>query len=140
MTRSIQRIEEAAGVPLFARDNRSVMLTDAGEKFRAFARQTLTEWEALRKDIRAADNVGGQMSIYASVTATYSILPDLLKSYREAYPEVQIELHTGSAEDSVRQVVNGETDPVRSGTTGKTTSRHRVPSAHTNKPRLCAGT
>ncbi|MFK7911267.1 MAG: HTH-type transcriptional activator IlvY [Akkermansiaceae bacterium] len=110
LTRSVQRIEESIGEPLFIRDNRSVSLTKAGEKFRVFASQTLQEWETLKDEISASDSVSGHMSIYASVTAVYSLLPDLLQSYRETYPDVQIDLRTGSAEESVRQVIDGDID------------------------------
>lgn len=110
LTRSVQRMEEAVGEPLFIRDNRSVRLTEAGEKFRSFATQTLREWEALQEEISDENTVGGHMSIYASVTAVYSLLPDLLQSYRQTYPDVQIELRTGSAEESIRQVINGDID------------------------------
>ena len=110
LTRSVQRMEEAVGEPLFIRDNRSVRLTEAGEKFRSFATQTLREWETLQEEISDENTVGGHMSIYASVTAVYSLLPDLLQSYRQTYPDVQIELRTGSAEESIRQVINGDID------------------------------
>ena len=110
LTRSVQRMEESVGEPLFIRDNRSVTLTDAGEKFRTFATRTLQEWESLKDDITADGAIAGNMSIYASVTAVYSLLPDLLQSYRETYPDVQIDLRTGSAEESVRQVIDGDID------------------------------
>lgn len=110
LTRSIQRIEESVGEPLFIRDNRSVALTGAGEKFRTFAAKTLQEWEALKDEISDDERVAGNMSIYASVTAVYSLLPNLLESYRNTYPNVQIDLRTGSAEESVRQVIDGDID------------------------------
>ncbi len=54
--------------------------------------------------------MSGLVSIYASVTAVYSLLPDLLEAYRAAYPDVQLELRTGSAEESVQQVLDGSID------------------------------
>ena len=103
-------MEESVGEPLFIRDNRSVTLTEAGKKFRAFATQTLQDWESLKDDLADDGAVTGNMSIYASVTAVYSLLPDLLQSYRETFPDVQIDLRTGSAEESVRQVIDGDID------------------------------
>ena len=110
LTRSIQRIEESVGQPLFLRDNRTVTLTTAGEKFRNYATRTLSEWESFRDDINDDGNIGGLISIYASVTAVYSLLPELLESYRGTYPDVHLELRTGSAEASVEQVLSGEID------------------------------
>ncbi len=54
--------------------------------------------------------IAGTLSIYASITAVYSLLPHLLESYRSAYPEVQLELRTGAAEQAVGQVQTGEID------------------------------
>lgn len=110
LTRSIQRLEQSVGEPLFTRDNRTVTLTEAGSKFRPFAMDTLRKWDELQEELQDDDRVGGKFSIYASVTAVYSLLPDLLESYRAQFPEVQLELRTGSAEESVQQVLNGEID------------------------------
>ena len=110
LTRSIQRIEESLGQALFLRDNRTVKLTAAGEKFRVYATNTMREWDSLQQEMKDDDSVSGLVSIYASVTAVYSLLPNLLESYRAAYPDVQLELRTGSAEESIEQILNGEID------------------------------
>jgi len=110
LTRSIQRIEESLGQALFLRDNRTVTITPAGEKFRNYASSTIRDWETICESIRDDGSISGPVSIYASVTAVYSLLPDLLESYRDSYPEVQLELRTGSAEESIQQVINGEID------------------------------
>ena len=110
LTRSIQRMEESVGKSLFLRDNRTVTLTPAGEKFRDYAVAMIRDWEDFRENLQDDGNVGGLLSIYASVTAVYSLLPELLESYRSTYPDVHLELRTGSAEESVLQVLSGEID------------------------------
>lgn len=110
LTRTIQRLEEQVEQPLFLRDNRSVSLSAAGEQFRVYARQALQEWRRFHAAIKAEQAVAGTLSIYASITAVYSLLPDLLEAYRSAYPEVQLELRTGTAEQAVDQVQTGEID------------------------------
>jgi len=110
LTRSIQRLEETLGHTLFIRDNRTVTLTPTGEKFRHYAISTLRDWETFCEEIQGSGHVSGELSIYASVTAVYSILPKLLEKYRATFPEVQLELRTGAAEESVQQVLDGEID------------------------------
>ncbi len=110
LTRTIQRLEEELGQPLFLRDNRRVSLTPAGEQFRSYARRAVQEWRAVRSALRKADDLTGSLSIYASVTAVYSLLPRLLESFRQAYREVQLELRTGVAEQAVGLVQSGEID------------------------------
>ncbi|MGE4489385.1 MAG: HTH-type transcriptional activator IlvY [Kiritimatiellales bacterium] len=110
LTRSIQRLEDEIGHPLFVRDNRSVSLTPAGRRFQDYARQAKQEWQVLQQELQESPSVSGPLSIYASITAVYSLLPQLLESYRTAWPDVQIELRTGAAEQAVEQVLTGEMD------------------------------
>jgi len=110
LTRTIQRLEDQVEQPLFLRDNRTVALSPAGERFRVYARSAIQEWQSFRASSRNEQAVAGTLSIYASVTAVYSLLPQLLESYRESFPEVQLELRTGAAEQAVAQVQSGEID------------------------------
>lgn len=110
LTRTIQRLEGQVEQPLFLRDKRTVSLSPAGEQFRSYARQVLQEWQRFQLALKVGQAVAGTLSIYASITAVYSLLPDLLEAYRSVYPEVQLELRTGAAEQAVVQVQTGEID------------------------------
>jgi LysR family positive regulator for ilvC len=110
LTRSIQRLEEEVGHPLFVRDNRTVTLTPAGVRFQTYARQARQEWQTLQQELHEVPSVSGPLSLYASITAVYSLLPKLLEAYRAACPDVQLELRTGAAEQAVEQVLTGEID------------------------------
>ena len=73
MSRSIRQLEEELGMALFERDNRSVALTHAGETFLNYARNSLAQWDDLRNDLmEEAGELRGEVSIYCSVTASYS--------------------------------------------------------------------
>ena len=110
LTRSIQRLEEKLEQPLFLRDNRKVTLSPAGERLKAYARVSIEEWGSFRASIKNEQGIAGTLSIYASITAVYSLLPQLLESYRASYPDVQLELRTGAAEQAVARVQSGEID------------------------------
>ena len=111
LTRTIQRLEEEAGKPLFLRDNRSVALTDAGKQLLAYARNAVQEWRHFQEKLASNSNkVTGTISIYASITAVYSLLPNLLETYRTTHPGVQLELRTGAEERAMEQVLSGEID------------------------------
>lgn len=110
LTRTIQRLEEQVGQPLLLRDNRSVTLSPAGEQFRSYARKAVQEWQDFRNTLKQAKEVGGNLSIYASITAVYSLLPNLLEVYRDAYPAVQLEIRTGAAEQAVERLQRQEID------------------------------
>jgi LysR family positive regulator for ilvC len=110
LTRTIQRLEDEVGQPLFLRDNRSVALTDTGNQLLAYARAAVLDWQRFRETTSSEKSLTGTLSLYASITAVYSLLPELLEAYRAAYPSVQLELRTGAAEQAVEQVLSGEID------------------------------
>ncbi|MFC4994337.1 HTH-type transcriptional activator IlvY [Rubritalea tangerina] len=110
LTRSIQRLESELGQALFLRDNRQVQLTLAGEKFYQYAQKAVRDWEDICEDLGEDGEVEGVVSLYASVTAVYSILPDLLEAYRALYPKVRLNLRTGAAEESIDKLLAGDID------------------------------
>ena len=111
LTRTIQRLEEQIGKPLFIRDNRSVALTETGRQLLVYAREALQEWHRFQESVAGQDEqLSGSISVYASITAIYSLLPELLEAYRAAYPGVQLALRTGAAERAIEQLMNGEID------------------------------
>ena len=111
LTRTIQRIESEVGQKLFIRDNRSVSLTPAGKRFRVYAEETIKNWHSMKNDLTSDENIlKGDISLFCSVTAVYGILPKLLKSFREKFPGVHINLQTGDAANALPKLQNGEAD------------------------------
>jgi LysR family positive regulator for ilvC len=111
LSRAIARIEDEVGVTLFERNNRSVELTRAGKLFLAYARETLGEWDTIRNRLmEEADQLRGEVSMYCSVTASYSFLFEILTRFRQDYPNVEIKLHTGDPEDAISRVLSGSED------------------------------
>jgi len=110
LTRTVQRLEEEIGEQLFIRDNRSVSLTAAGELFRAYAEDVIQRRERLQAELARDRELGGTISLYCSVTAAYSILPDIIQQFRTAYPQVHIKLQTGDAARALTRLQNREAD------------------------------
>lgn len=110
LTRMIQRLEDEIGQPLFLRDNRSVALTEAGQQLLRYAHKAVHDWNLFREDLSVEETVSGSISLYASITAVYSLLPDLLETYRSNFPKVHLDLRTGAAERAIEQVLSGEID------------------------------
>lgn len=108
LSRTIKHLESRLGVTLFERDNRSVQLTAQGVALQIYARDALAQWEMLRNSLLAdADELHGEISVYCSVTASYSFLYELLSELRTRHPQVVIKLHTGDPELSVSRVQSG---------------------------------
>ena len=110
-SRHLQQLEEELGTALMLRDNRSVALTPEGERFLQFARETLQHWETFQESLLIDRGIlRGQLSLYCSVTASYSFLYDILKAFRQAHPGIAIKLHTGDPAQAIERVMAGAED------------------------------
>ncbi len=110
LTRIIQRLEDELGEELFLRDNRSVRLTTAGEVFRSYADDAIQRYEMLQGDLSRERVLRGEISLYCSVTAAYSILPTIFQEFRLVHPGVHINLQTGDAALALAKLQNREVD------------------------------
>lgn len=108
LSRSIRQLEEEVGGRLFDRDNRSVTLTHKGQKFLQYAKTATRQWRVICNELKDnSDDLQGEISLYCSVTASYSVLFDLLNRFRPDYPGIEIKLHTGDPELAISRVVAG---------------------------------
>ncbi len=111
VSRVIQRLEEELGQQLFERDRREVRLTQAGLQFQEFVLRSLEQYQLLQRQLHTqASELTGELSIYCSVTASYSFLSELLSIFRELHPNVDIRLRTGDAAQAVDMALKGEVD------------------------------
>ncbi|MDC9721112.1 MAG: HTH-type transcriptional activator IlvY, partial [Gammaproteobacteria bacterium] len=111
LSRTIRQLEAELGVTLFIRDNRSVQITPQGQTFLNYARNAVSEWDAIRHQVQdARDQLQGEVSLYCSVTAVYSLLFDLFQRFRADYPSIEIKLHTGDPDQGIAKVMSGEED------------------------------
>ena len=111
LSRRLTRMEKDAGAQLLIRDSGPLVLTAAGELFRQHAEQTLEAWQSLRAVVNTdVSNMEGSLTLYCSVTASYSFLADLLARFRERYPRVDLRIHTGDAAESIPRAESGDAD------------------------------
>lgn len=91
LSASIRSLEDEVGTPLFLRNRRRVALTEAGAAFLDRARLILSQLDdsvALAQAV--AQGRSGQLTLGFIPTATYELLPRILKNYRAAYPDVAL--------------------------------------------------
>lgn len=111
LSRTIRQLEATLDASLFVRDNRHVSLTRQGQLFQEYAREALAQWELLRHTLSSqGDQLAGEISIYCSVTASYSFLYDLLSGFRLRHPRIELKLHTGDPAEAMGRVLAGEED------------------------------
>lgn len=89
----IQNLERELGFPLFYRTNRHVELTDAGKVFADEVRKMLDYLSrAVENAKRTHHGEVGKLTVGFVGSATYDILPVVLREFRSLYPNVQVHL------------------------------------------------
>ena len=111
LSRSVKQLENQLGCELFLRDNRSVELTSEGIKFQQFVQENLQQWQQLQESFsQGGQQLQGTISLYCSVTASYSFLHEVLLKFRVDYPKIEIILHTGDTDNAITRVLNDQED------------------------------
>ncbi|RVU38938.1 LysR family transcriptional regulator [Hwanghaeella grinnelliae] len=111
LSMSIRGLEETLGVPLFRRTKRSVALTPAGAIWLDHARRVLADAEALPAIAqRAARGELGRLRLAFVSTASYSVLPDLVRRFRDAFPDVRVDLREATSDIQLDSLAKGEID------------------------------
>ncbi|WP_371405723.1 LysR family transcriptional regulator [Kribbella sp. NBC_00662] len=95
LSRQIAALEHDLGVELFARVKRRFVMTAAGETFLAEAQDLLRRSdEAVRAAQRTQRGELGSLRLRFVQSATFEPLPQILGAFREAYPEVVLDLES----------------------------------------------
>ncbi len=93
LTIRIQRLEAILGVALFDRTNRRVELTEAGRVLEASLGGVFQTLEgAVDATLRAAEGATGRLAVAFASSVMFRTLPGWIRAFREAYPEVVLEL------------------------------------------------
>lgn len=110
LSRQIQKLEREVGVPLFVRSRDGVRLTDAGERYRAFAEATLVQHQELIEEIRGEGALEGELRIAASTTPAEFLVARLIADFTDLHPKVQAIVFTGDSQRVVDEVAEGRRD------------------------------
>ncbi|MCG8272800.1 LysR family transcriptional regulator [Aquamicrobium sp. NLF2-7] len=93
LSRQIQQIEADLGAQLINRGRNAISLTQAGERFYERGSALLAELSDIRLEIRRiGQGAEGRLRIGFVGSATYGMLPTILKSFRASWPEVNLSL------------------------------------------------
>jgi DNA-binding transcriptional LysR family regulator len=105
LSRQIQQLEQEIGTLLLLRSKRHVELTDAGAHLLVDARRMLVDAEQIgERTRRAALGAVGQLTLGFISAVDYSILPGVLRAYRDAYPGVTLDLRELTSDIQLRDL------------------------------------
>lgn len=93
LSRQIRGLEEELGIKLLRRTKRTVELTEAGAMFLVEVRKALQQVEsAVHMAQRVARGEIGSLRIAFTLSAMHTVLPKILKQFRDSYPNVKLEM------------------------------------------------
>ena len=93
LTQAIQALERRLGAPLFARSQRSVALSPAGQALVPEVRRLLQLADALPQQVQAAAaGQAGRVRLAFVSSIAYGPLPTWLRSFRAQHPQVALQL------------------------------------------------
>jgi DNA-binding transcriptional LysR family regulator len=112
LSQQIKRLEGELGLQLFRRKPRGVALTGAGRAFLADVREIMAGLDrAADRAQRAARGEVGTLSIGIASTAHFCpLVPRVIRAFREAAPQVQVELREGGTSELVELTRSGTID------------------------------
>jgi DNA-binding transcriptional LysR family regulator len=93
LTQAMQALERNLGAPLFIRSQRSVVLSPAGHALLPEVRRLLQLADALPQQAQAAAaGLAGRVRLAFVSSIAYGPLPQWLRSFREAQPQIHVQL------------------------------------------------
>lgn len=109
LSRSIQRLEEELGQPLFEREGRQVSLTEAGQLLRGRAQQILTIIDDTKAEI-CDDGKSGRLRIGAIPTIAPYFLPEVLRRFSQEFPLAQLIIQEETTDKLIKSCTQGKID------------------------------
>ncbi len=109
LSRSIQKLEDELGQPVFERKTRSIVLTEAGTLLQSRAQQILSLIEDTKAEI-TDDGESGRIRIGAIPTVAPYFLPQILKQFSESFPAANLIVQENTTDQLLKSCTQGEID------------------------------
>jgi len=111
LSRSLRRVESAFGVPLFERERRGLRLNPNGRLVLEAARGGTAAIDTAQQRIDTLlDPESGTVRLGFLHSVATSLVPDLLKAFREVAPSVRFALRQEPSHDIVQDLESGEAE------------------------------
>lgn len=112
LSHQIRQLEQEVGTPLFDRTGRGVVLNDAGRAFLSCAQDILRRADAaVQTAQRAARGEVGELALGFTESASFNgVVTEVIRRYRQQYPDVEMTLSQGDSETLVAQLRDGAID------------------------------
>lgn len=113
LSRQIKQLEEELGAILFNRGRSAITMTQAGQRLLERGKSIMAQLEDTKLEVRRlGQGAEGRLRIGFVGSATFGILPNIIRSYRANYPEVNLSLNPMNNAELHRALVSRELDVV----------------------------
>ena len=109
LSRSIQKLEEELGQPVFERKTRSVALTDAGGLLQRRAQEAITLLEETQAEL-SDDGQTGRVRVGAIPTVAPYFLPGILQRFAKRFPHASVWVQENTTDNLLKSCKQGEID------------------------------
>ena len=104
-------LEEELGITLFARGKKGVILTDNGTQLIPYIQEMVNQKDKLRQAAFDINNkVAGKLRIGSFSSVTALRMPDVIRFFKEHYPEVEVEILDGNYDEIRDWIMHGQVD------------------------------
>lgn len=108
LSQRIKSLEKKLKIELFDRQRRPLQLTAAGKVFLAEIQPTITSLDrAITNAQRAHRGEIGFLSIGIASSISNTLLPDILRTFRDRFPDVELELRELTADRQIQELREG---------------------------------
>lgn len=109
LTKRIKKIEKELGAEVLIRSKKGVLFTPLGESIIPYIRNVVNTLNEMREHVSANYNfIGGSLSAGASLNYARYRLPKVLKSYTEAFPNVDVNIITDHSQNLYNRLKDDE--------------------------------
>ncbi len=124
----INSLEEKFSVELVSRQDKKVNLTPAGKIVYHHSRQMIEQWNQLEMEVKKLqDEHFDQLILGVSTIPSTYMAPELLATFCQKFPEVEISLQVGDSKEAIQKLKNREVDLIIVGTRPKGNNLHTLP-------------
>lgn len=110
LSKQLKELEDELGVTLFIRGNRSITLTEDGVYLMNRGKEILSLVELTTTNLTKNERINGQIAIGGGETQSFEFIGQILHELRETYPEIDIHIFSGNADDILDKVDKGILD------------------------------
>jgi DNA-binding transcriptional LysR family regulator len=109
VSKRIAALENELSAPLFNRIGRNISLTEPGEILLPKALQMIADADEMQRAVNSlSDHVGGKLLMATSHHIGLHRLPDILRSFSQSYPDVELDIRFMDSEIACQLVEQGE--------------------------------